>query len=283
MADVFEEVEEQIRSARYETIVKKGWPYLAGALVVGVLATLAVWAWNNHQLAQSAAASEGYQAGLDALAKRDAKAAETAFAAVAKDGPPTYRALALMQQADLRMVENKRTEAVGLLDQAAGIAKDPTVVDAARLKAVYAVFDTASLADVEKRIEPLNQTGRPYIALAREALAMKRLASGKTAEARQSFSLLAISPDAEQGLQGRANVAMGVIDAGQAANIAPVAKAASALTPAELLKFQQEMQQKALAEAAAARAAGPQIPGAQIPGAAPTGPAQAAAPAGAAQ
>jgi hypothetical protein len=255
VADVFEEVEEQLRSARYETIVKKGWPWLAGALVVGVLATLAVWAWNNHQAAESAKASEGYQAGLDALAKRDSKTAEARFAEIAASGPPAYKAMALMQQADLRVNENKLAEAVVLLDKAADTVKDPTLSDAARLKAIYASFDTASLAEIEKRVEPLAKTGRPYIALAREALAMKRLAAGKTAEARQAFSLLAISPDAAQGLQGRANVAMGVIDAGQAATIAPVAKAAAGLTPAQVEAFRKEQQAKADAEQAAAQAA----------------------------
>lgn len=235
MVDVFEEVEEQLRSARYQTIFKKGWPFVAGAAVAALLVTLAVWGVREQQRSAQAKASESYQQGLDALAKGDKATAEAAFAGIAKSGPPAYKAMALMQQAGLRSADKKTAEAVALLDQAAGVAKDPTVADAARLKAVYNLFDTAPLAEIEKRLEPLTKTGRPYIALAREALAMKRMVSGQTAAARQALSTLAISPDANEGLQTRVNIAMGVIDAGQAATLPAAAKAAAALPPSAAL------------------------------------------------
>lgn len=267
MADVFEEVEEQLRSARYETIIKKAWPWLAGALVVGVLATLAVWAWNKQQLAQSAKASEAYQQGLDAVQKGDFKTAETRFAGVAADGPPAYKALALMQQADLRLKDRKGAEAVTLLEKAADTAKDPILQDSARLKAAYVVFDDASLADIEKRVTPLTEKGRPFAALAREALAVKRMVSGKTAEARQALSLLAISPETNQALQGRANVDMGVIDGGQAAAVMASVKAAAAVTPAQVQQFAQQQALIAAAQQAAQRQQQQQQAGQLPPGA----------------
>ncbi|HTI66490.1 MAG TPA: hypothetical protein VL460_02965 [Caulobacteraceae bacterium] len=227
MVDVFEEVEEQLRSARYQTIFRKGWPFVAGVFVAGVLVTLVVWAVNQQRLAAAARASETYQQALDAMARNDKAAAEKDFAEVAKSGPPAYKALALMQQAGLRSTDGKTAQAVALLDQAAAAATDPVVADAARLKAVYVAFDTASLADIEKRVDPLAKPGRPYSALAREALAMKRLSVGQTGPARQALSLLTISPDAGQGLQARANIAMGVIDAGQGKSL----PAAAALPP----------------------------------------------------
>jgi hypothetical protein len=230
VVDVFEEVEEELRSARYQTIIKKAWPVVAGVLVVGVLATLAVWVWQKHQLSVAAHASETYQQGLEAQAKNDKAAAAKAFASVAEDGPPAYKALALMQQASILSSDGKTAEAVALLDKAGDAVKDPAVSDAAKMKAAYMAFDTASLADMEKRLDPLSKAGRPYATLAKEALAMKRLASGQTKAARDSLSVLTIAPDASQGLQARANIAMGVIDAGQAAGI-PAAVAAAAKLP----------------------------------------------------
>jgi hypothetical protein len=235
VVDVFEEVEEQLRSARYQTIIRKAWPYLAGLFVVGVLVTLAVWGVRQQQLNAAAKASESYQQGLEALAKGDRAAAEQRFADVAGSGPAGYKALALMQQAGLRTTDRKTAEAVALLDQAGAAAKDPVLADAARLKAAYAAFDTSSVADMEKRLEPLAANGRPYSALAREALAMKRMAAGQTAAARQAFSLLAISPDAGEGLQARANIAVGVIDAGQARSLPAAVSAAAALPPSAAL------------------------------------------------
>lgn len=231
MADVFEEVEEQLRSARYQSLIKKGWPYLVAVVVIAVIAYGGYWFVRDQQRTASAKASETYQLGLEAVDRGDRPAAEKNFAAVAKSGPPAYRAAALMQQAAFLTTDRKPAQAVALFDQAAGLAKDPVIADAARLKAAYAIFDTASLAELEKRLTPLSAAGRPYAALAREALAVKRMASGQTAAARQTFSLLAISPEAGQGLQARAGLAMAVIDAGQAKNLTAAAAAAAALPP----------------------------------------------------
>ena len=232
MVDVFEEVEEQLRSARYLTIAKKGWPFALGAVVAALAVTLGVWGWNTYKLNESAKASEAYQKAFDALAVNNVAGADAGFAALAKSGPKGYQAVALMQRAGLAATQNKDAEAVSLLDQAAKVAPDPMLADGAGIKAAYLVFDTATLPELEARLTPLAAPGRPFSALAREARAMKRLVAGHTAEARQTFALLAISPDASEGLQARAQIAMGEIDAGQAVNLPAIVKAAAALPPA---------------------------------------------------
>ncbi|HTK35764.1 MAG TPA: tetratricopeptide repeat protein [Caulobacteraceae bacterium] len=263
MVDVFEEVEEQLRSARYLSMVKKGWPWALGAVVLALLVTFAYWGWTSYRAAESAKASEAYQTAFDAMARNDGPAADAAFAAVAKSGPAGYRALALMQQAGLRTSQGKNAEAIALFDQAAKVAPAPLIGDAAKLKAAYLVFDNATLPELEARLSPLAVAGRPYAALAREALAMKRLTTGHTAEARQAFALLAISPDAGEALQARAQIAMNEIDAGQAPNLPAVVRAAAAMTPEAVKAAKLAAAQAAAVRAAAERAA--QIP----PGAGP--------------
>jgi hypothetical protein len=230
VADVFHEVDEQLRSERIFTIIRKGWPYALAAVIAVIVAFGVIWGVREYRASQQAKASEAYNAALEALAKNDRAAAERGFAQVASSGPPAYRALALMQQAGLRSTDPAKTaEAVALLDKAADAAKDPIVGDAARLKAAYLVFDTASLADLEKRLTPLTGAGRPYANLAREALAVKRLANGQTAQAKQALSLLAISPESGEALQARAQLYEEIIDAGHAAQLSAIAKAARAL------------------------------------------------------
>jgi hypothetical protein len=232
VADVFHEVDEQLRSERVLNIIRKGWPYALGAVVAVVVGFGVAWGLREYRAGQEARASEAYNTALEALAKPDLAAAERGFAQVAEKGPPAYRALAMMQQAGLRSSDPKKTqEAVALLDKAAETAKNPIVGDAARLKAAYLVFDTASLADLEARLTPLTEAGRPYANLAREALAVKRLASGNTAEAKQALSLLAISPESGEALQARAQLGQAIIDAGHAGQLSAIAKAASALPP----------------------------------------------------
>ena len=265
MVDVFEEVEEQLRSARYLTIAKKGWPYALGAAVAAMAVTFAVWGWDQYRLHESAKASEAYQKAFDALGANNIPGAEAAFAAVGKEGPAGYRAAALMQQAGLLANENKTAEAVALFDQAAKIAPDTLIGDAAGLKAAYLLFDNASLPELETRLSALAVQGRPYSALAREALAMKRMVTGHAAEARQTFALLAISPDAGEALQARAQIALGEIDSGQTANLPALARAAAALPPAVVQAAKLQAAQAAAAKAAAEQAANQAPPGAAPP------------------
>ena len=259
MVDVFEEVEEQLRSDRYRTLFLKAWPYALAAVVAALLIFAGFWGYRVYQEGQQAKASEAYAAATAANARNDLAAAERGFQAVSQSGPSTYRALALMQLAGLRLNANKTAEAVTLLDQAAGLVKEPMVADAARLKAAYALFDTAPLADLTKRLEPLSEAGRPYAGMAREAIDMKQLASGQAAQARTAFSSLALFPEATDDLRARAQAAVLLIDAGTYPTAVRAASIAATLPPTP--------------------PAGPAIPG--LPGAAPAVPAS--PPAGAAQ
>jgi hypothetical protein len=90
-------------------------------------------------------------------------------------------------------------------------------------------MDTAPLAEIDGRLQPLLKEGRPYRAQAREALAMARLQAGKTKEARADFAVLTLLPDVPDDMRSRAQVAVQLIDSGQAAQVASVAKAAAAL------------------------------------------------------
>jgi hypothetical protein len=234
VADVFEEVEEQLRSDRYRTFFQKSWPFFAGALVLALAVTLAVWGWDAQRTAAAGRASETYNRALEAL-DRDKAAAEKDFAQVAKSGPPAYKALALMQQAALRVADRKVPEAVALLDRAAKVAPTPMIGDSAQLKAALLLLDTASLADIEKRLKPLAEEKRPYRPLAREALALAKLRAGKIDEAKADLSALDLSLDTPEDVRIRAQAVSALIQAGTAGAVADVAKAAAALPPAPVM------------------------------------------------
>jgi hypothetical protein len=234
VVDVFEEVEEQLRSDRYRTMAKKGWPYALALAVAALVIFGAVWGYRHYQATEAAKASEAYAAASAAGAKNDLADAERRFAEIAKSGPRAYRALALMQVGGLRVTAGKAAEAVPLFDQAAELARDPIVADAARLKAAYILFDTTPLPELRKRLDPLTEAGRPYAGMAREAVAMKQLAAGQTAEARAAFSALSLFPEATDDLRARAQAAVMLIDSGAHATASRAAALAATLpaTPA---------------------------------------------------
>lgn len=231
MVDVFEQVEEELRSERYSRLARTWLPILGGLLAVALVAALAWWGWQSYLSAQADKASAAYEQGVEALQAGKTAEAKTAFAAAAEAGGG-YKSLALMQQAGLALAENKTAEAVALFDEAAKAAKDPILADLATLKATFVVMDAASLEDVQKRLEPLTSDKRPMAAFAQEALAMAQLQHGKTAEARQAFVQLQLGQDVPDSVRQRAQAAVQAIDTGTASNLAAIVKAAAAVASA---------------------------------------------------
>ena len=229
MTDVFEEVEEQLRADRYKTLALRALPWVLGALVLALVVTLAIWGWGAWQSRSVSEASETYAEGVEAFAAGDMGKAEQRFAEVAEGNAKGYAAMALMQQAGLRINEGKTAEAVELFDKAAETAPDPILADAARLKSAFALLDTAPLDEMQARLQPLTEEGRPYRAQALEALAFAKLMGGEMDEARTDFGVIALMPGASDLARQRAQAARAMIDSGSAAALAGVVKAAAAL------------------------------------------------------
>lgn len=253
MVDLFDEVEEQLRSDRYRTLALRALPWVLGIAALALVAALGWWFWQDRQDKAAAVASDKYAAAMESYAKRDETRAFGQFAEVAKDGPPVYRAMALMQQAGMRLEDNKVDEAVRLFDASAEVAPDPLLEDLARLKSALALLDTAPYAELEKRLEPLTEDGRPYRMEAREALAFAKVMAGKGSEARGDFAVLSLSPDASEAVRDRARAAMDMIDSGSAKALPAAVKAAAALPPPQPQAQPQQPQGPAPAQPGAAQ------------------------------
>lgn len=235
MTDLFEEVEEQLRSDRYRQFARKVLPWLLGAAAVALVATLGYWGYDAYRTAQTSKASEQYAAAMEAIASGNREEAVKLWTETSKSSAPAYKTLSLMHLAAFAQGENKPDEAARLLDEAAKAAPDPLLGDAARLKSAFALLDTAPLKDLEARLKPLMEDDRPYRAQAREALAFAKLNAGDLPGARGDFVILSQSLDAPQGAQARAQAAIGLIDSGSAKAVPGVVKAAAALPPQSMI------------------------------------------------
>lgn len=231
MVDLFDEVEEQLRSDRYRTLALRTLPWVLGIAAVALAATVGWWAWKNHQDKVAFTSSDEYSAAVDAYTSHDETRAFGMFAGVAKTGTPVYKAMALMQQGGLRLEANDTAQAVKYFDQAAEAAPDPVLGDLARLKSALALLDTAPYAELEKRLTPLTKEGAPYRMPAKEALAFAKMMAGKNAEARGDFAILSLSPDSSDATRDRARLAMDMIDSGSAKALPAMVKAAAAMPP----------------------------------------------------
>jgi hypothetical protein len=231
VTDLFEEVEEQLRSDRYKQFAQKALPWMLGIAAAVLVAFLGYWGYDAYRDKQIATASEQYSAAVDAMAAGDKAKAQQLWTEVSKSDAKGYKALSLMHLAAAALEARKPADAVKLFDEAAAAAPDPVIGDAARLKSAFALLDTAPLKDLEGRLKPLMEEGRPYRVQAREALAFAKLNAGDLAGARGDFVLISQSLDAQQGAQARAQAAIGLIDSGSAKAVPAVVKAAQALPP----------------------------------------------------
>lgn len=226
VVDLFEEVEEQLRSDRYQALVRRAWPWITGLFAVVLVGYFAYWGftiWQDHNVT---AATVEYQKGVDALSQNDATGALGHFQAAAKVGAPAYKSLALMQEGGLRQAAGKADEAAKLYDAAAAAAPNPIFGDLARLRAAEALLDSAPYAQLETRLTPLCDGKRPYALYAREALAMAKLLAGRTAEARRDLNSLAITLGAPDDLRQRVQIDVALIDSGEAPTAVAAVKAA---------------------------------------------------------
>lgn len=232
MVDNFlEEVEERVRSDRYRSMFQRALPWAIGAFVLLLVVLGGAWAWQSYQHSRMNKASEAYAAALETIRAGDSKGADAKFGELAKTGPATYKALALMQQAALRLKDSKVQEGVALFDKAAEAQKDPMIADAARLKSALALMDTAPFAAIDERLKPLLGEKRPYRIAAREALGMAKLKAGRAADARSDFVVLTLGQGVPDSMRQRAQAAITLIDAGTAATIPAVLKAQPVMPP----------------------------------------------------
>jgi len=208
-------------------------PAFIAALVLSVLAVAGVQGWQMYQANQSAKAAQAYQAALNTAAQGDGEKAFQQFDSLAKQAGP-YQALALMQQGGIRMDQNKAADAAALFDKAASASKSPLISDIAALKSAYAVLDTAPLAQLEAKLTPLTAAGRPYRVQAREALALARLAGGKTAAAKSDLVAIANQLDTPDSARQRAQATISLIDSGTAGGLKKLADEAKTAAPLPL-------------------------------------------------
>lgn len=260
LSDVFEEVEESLRSERWKQLFLRWWPVAAAIVGVVVLVVGGIWFWEARKGWTAAEASQAYQRGIEALQADNQSAAEAAFVEVEDAGNPAYRALALMQRAGLRVERGETDEAVALFDQAADVTNEPLIADIARLKAAWALMDTGSLEDITARLSPLTEEGRPFRFQAQEALALARLQHGQADAARQQLQALSLELELPESMRQRVQVTLSLIESGTASSIPGIVEAAANAAA----------QDRAAAEAATAQRPGagaPGVPAAQAPAA----------------
>jgi len=212
LADAFDEVEEELRRERYQAMLRKWGPWVAGIAAAIVLGAAGYQYWSATTKSAADSASDAYQAAATLFEAGALNEADAAFASLAETGPRGYAALALMRRAAIAQAGGDAQEAARLFEAAGERSPDPLTRDVARYRAVLAVFDDLSLDDLNLRLEPLTRPGSAVGPLARELMSAAALRDQRWDDARRRYELLTIAVDAPAGVQRRAQEALAYID-----------------------------------------------------------------------
>ena len=86
MTDLFEEVEEQLRSDRYKQFAQRALPWMLGAAAAALIATLGYWGYDTWRTSQTDKASDQYVQAMEAFGQGDRDKARSLWTEVSKSG-----------------------------------------------------------------------------------------------------------------------------------------------------------------------------------------------------
>jgi hypothetical protein len=213
VADIFHEVDEEVRREQLKKLWDRYSIYLI-ALAVLIVAGIAGWRGYEYWVAKrAAAAGAALEAAITLNEQAKYAEAEAAFAKVAADAPEGYRVLARMRAAGA-LTQIKPADAIKAYDElAADTSLGTTWQDLAAVRAGMLLVDTASLADMRKRLDPLAEPTRSFRHTARELLALSAWRNHDLAAAKRYLDMIATDAESPVGTRARADVLSGLIAA----------------------------------------------------------------------
>ena len=211
MADIFHEVDEEVRREQLKKLWDRYSIYLI-ALAVLIVAGMAAWRGYEYWVAKKAAAAGAeFEAAIALNEEGKRGEAEAAFAKVASEAPAGYRVLARMRAAGA-LAQSKPADAVKAYDEISADASLGTIwQDLAAVRAGLLVVDTAPLADMRRRLDPVAEPTRSFRHTARELLALSAWRNHDVAAARKYLDMIAGDAESPIGVRARADVLSTVI------------------------------------------------------------------------
>lgn len=215
MADIFEEVEADLRAERMRALALR-YGKFAAAAAVAVVVGVAAWqgmAWLQARR-QRTVAMAYFAAAQEAVTSTPAGSgnakAEADFARLAgNDTPAGYRTLARLRAAALAADAGQQKLALALWQELArDPGADPLLQGLGRLLWVTHQIDgvksAAAAKPLEAELQPLLAADSPWRPMAEEAAALIAIATGDKAGAGKILTTLSGDPTAPQGARQRA-------------------------------------------------------------------------------
>jgi hypothetical protein len=217
MADIFQEVDEEVRRDRATEFWKKHQNLILGVAVIIVLAAAGFRYWQYQKEQAEQAAGAQLQAALAATQAGNASEANGGLAKLAAEAPGGYRVLAQMTEAGAKSSSDPQA-AIAAFDAIAGdAAVDPLFRDAARLRAAFIRLDQPK--DEQAGAAALTSLAGgegPFRRSARLALGALDLSRGDYDSAGKQLDLVLGDPETTQGERRLAERWLGLVASNRA-------------------------------------------------------------------
>jgi len=213
VSDIFHEVDEEVRRDQLRKLWDRYSLYII-ALAVLIVAGIGAWRGYEYWVAKKAgAAGAAFETAVTLSEQGKHAEAETAFTKVVTEAPNGYRVLARFRAA-AELAKIKPVDAVKAYDDLAGDSSlGATWQDLAGLRAGMLLVDSAPLADMRRRLDPLSEPTRTFRHTARELLALSAWRSHDLTATRRYIDMIATDAETPPGTRARIDVLSGLIAA----------------------------------------------------------------------
>ena len=212
MADIFREVDEEVRKERIGDLWKRYGSVVIALVTVVILGVAGYKAWTYFDQQRKLEQAEAFAAALALEEAGQSAEAAAAFAALADDGDKGYPLLATFHRARLLFEAGDTEGAIALWDQVArSAAAGPGFQGVATLLSVRHQIGSADPAALRARLEPMTSEGSAFRSGAMELLAVLALEAGDNEEALNLYREIADDLTAPPGLRARAAQMLAVL------------------------------------------------------------------------
>jgi hypothetical protein len=206
-AALLQEVDEAVRKDRLDTIMQRYGRWIIGGVVAALLAFGGYLFWDHRQDAARGEQAEELIAAFEKLGTNQPRAATAELQKIAVEGDPAYRAVAQMQEANIKAQAGDLKAAAALMAKVAADTKlDQALRDLALIRQTAFEYDTLKPETVIARMKPMVDAKDPassWFASAAELSATAHYQLGQFDQAGALYGRIAKSPDVTRSLQSR--------------------------------------------------------------------------------